>query len=105
MSHYLYLICLVFVIICLLVIDWRFRLAFWLDRKRTLVTLSISSSIYIVWDLICIRFGIFFQGKSNFSLPYHLLPQFPIEELFFLFLLCYLTLILYRGGIKWHSRM
>lgn len=81
----------------LAVIDWRYKLAFWYNRARTLRVLGIAIAIFITWDILGIAFGIFFHGGSLYTLPLRLLPEFPLEELFFLALLCYTTLIVYRG--------
>jgi lycopene cyclase domain-containing protein len=102
MIHFTYLMCLVVVILCLLIIDSRYKLAFWYDAKRTTIVLSFSFVLFLIWDCLGIGFGIFLQGTSKYQLPLSLIPQLPIEELFFLFLLCYITLILYRGvGKVW----
>lgn len=95
-----YLISLVVAILCMGLIDRRYKLAFWHDRHRTIATLAIAVGIFIVWDLLGIGLQIFFHGNSNYSLPFTLLPEFPVEELFFLVLLCYTTLIIYLGAAK-----
>lgn len=84
----------------LAVIDWRHKLAFWFDAARTLKTIGIAVGLFIIWDVLGIVLGIFFHGGSQFTLPVRIAPEFPIEELFFLFLLCYVTLLLYRGVPK-----
>ena len=94
--QWFYLASLVFVIICLVLVDWRFKLAFFHDLKRTALTLGIAIWLFIVWDIFGIRLGIFGHGDSLYSLPYRIIPEFPIEELFFLFVLTYVALLLYR---------
>ncbi|MEO6110015.1 MAG: lycopene cyclase domain-containing protein [Candidatus Saccharimonadales bacterium] len=91
-----YLIGLLFAIICLILIDWRYKLAFFFDSKRTALTLFVAIGLFTVWDVLGIRLHIFFHGGSDFTLPIRLAPEFPLEELFFLFLLTYVTLIVYR---------
>jgi lycopene cyclase domain-containing protein len=93
---FLYLIGLVGAISCIALIDWRYKLAFFYDKRRTIVTLVTAIALFIVWDILGIKLGIFFHGGSPFSLPVRLLPEFPIEELFFLLLLTYVSLIIYR---------
>lgn len=88
----------------LAVIDWRHKLAFWFDAKRTAFTLLTAIAIFVLWDFIGIRLGIFFHGGSDYTLPARLAPEFPVEELFFLFLLTYSALILWRGIDTWRSR-
>lgn len=100
--QWLYLIGLLVSIAGMAVIDWRYKLAFWYDRERTLITIGIGMAVFIIWDLLGIKAGIFFHGDSQFALPFTIIPEFPVEELFFLLLLCYVTLVLYRiGGKLW----
>ena len=96
MIQFTYLAALLIGITGIAVIDWRYRLAFWANRRRTLTTLLITIGIFIVWDVLGIMLGIFFHGDSRFALPFRILPEFPIEELFFLFLLTYVALLIYR---------
>lgn len=95
-----YLIGLVVAIFCMGLIDYRYKLALWHNRRRTITTILIAVGIFVIWDILGIGLGIFFHGNSNYSLPFTILPEFPIEELFFLVLLCYTTLIIYRGANK-----
>ncbi|MEO5950013.1 MAG: lycopene cyclase domain-containing protein [Candidatus Saccharimonadales bacterium] len=102
MIGFTYLTFLVFGIVGVSFIDRRYKLAYWCDRAQTLRTLAICIGVFIVWDVLGIALGIFFHGNSNLSLPVRLLPEFPIEELFFLTLLCYSTLVIYQGiSRKW----
>jgi lycopene cyclase domain-containing protein len=91
-----YLIGLVVSIFCLGLIDYRKKLAFFYDAKRSLIVIGISMAVFIIWDLFGIDLGIFFSGNSPYSSNIMLLPELPIEELFFLFLFCYITLLVYR---------
>ena len=100
MIQFSYLAGLLIGITGMAIMDNRYKLAFWHDRKRTTLTVLIGVVIFIIWDLLGIGFGIFFHGGSQFSLPIRILPEFPVEELFFLLLLCYCTLVIYRGTAK-----
>lgn len=93
---FFYLLGLVIAISGLLFIDYRYKLAFFFDAKRTTATLGLAIALFIIWDILGINLGIFYHGGSSFTLPFRLLPEFPIEELFFLFLLTYVALIIYR---------
>ncbi len=88
---------LTFSIAGLILLDWRHTLAFFHDWRRTVVTLVSAIAFFIVWDVFGIHLGIFFSGDSPYALPYMIVPDFPIEELLFLFLLCYITLLMYQG--------
>lgn len=91
-----YLIGLIISLGCLALIDWRYKLAFFYDRKRTLFTLFVAIGLFSIWDILGIWLGIFFHGGSDLTLSLRLFPEFPLEELFFLALLTYSTLIVYR---------
>jgi len=100
MISFAYLIGLLIGITGMAIIDRRYKLAYWLDRRRTVLTLGICITVFIIWDLLGITLGIFFHGGSKLTLPIRLLPEFPLEELFFLLLLCYCTLVIYQGASK-----
>lgn len=99
-----YLIGILIGITGLAIIDRRFNLAFWYDARRTWLTLIVAIIVFIIWDFLGIHLGIFQHGSSPFQLPFTLLPEFPLEEIAFLFLLCYNALILLRGVEQWRSR-
>jgi len=79
-------------------IDHRFKLAFWIDKKRTLMTISIAVIVFIFWDYIGIALGVFRMGDSAFMSSIQLFSEFPIEEIFFLVLLTYTALLLNLGA-------
>lgn len=84
--------------------DYRYKLAYFSAPRRTLKTISAVVGLFIIWDLLGIGLGIFYEGTSRYLLGVNLLPEFPIEELFFLTLLIYTTLLLVRGTDKSWSR-
>lgn len=94
--QWMYLLSLVVVIGCLLLVDYRYRLAFFHDWRRTSITLTVGVIIFSIWDIIGIKLGIFFSGQSSYMSGLYLLPEYPLEELFFLFLLCFCTLLIAR---------
>lgn len=100
-QHWFYLFALLISISGLLFIDYRYKLAFWYDVRRTVWTVAITMFVFILWDIIGITLGIFFKGNSQYMLPFVVAPEFPVEELFFLFLLSFVTLLLYRGISRW----
>lgn len=79
----------------MVMIDRRFQLALFAFPRRTLAVLAISVGTFLLWDLAGILLGIFSKGTSQFSLSLELLPELPLEELFFLLLLSYLSLLCY----------
>ncbi|NCU38647.1 lycopene cyclase domain-containing protein [Candidatus Saccharibacteria bacterium] len=101
----IYLAALTVSLIGMIVLDWKYRLAFFSDRRATVVTLLLGVTLFILWDALGIVLGIFFSGNSPYMSGIYLAPEFPIEELFFLTFLCYFTLIVYRLGIRRWSRI
>lgn len=93
--EFMYLTALLVSISGMLVLDRKYSLAFFNDARRTALTISTAMTVFIVWDLAGIALGIFRQGASPFALDFQLLPELPLEELFFLFLLCYISLLAY----------
>lgn len=100
MISFSYLAFILFGILGMGIIDWKYKLALFFDLKRALKTLLIMVSIFIVWDILGIKLKIFFSGTSKFDTGIMLGPQFPLEEIFFLTLLCYMALIVYRKFSK-----
>lgn len=93
---WLYLASIVFSMFGMVVTDWRYKLAFWKDVRRSILTIAVGVGLFIVWDIFGISLGIFFSGHSAFMSGIYLAPEFPIEELFFLVFLCYFTLVVYQ---------
>jgi lycopene cyclase domain-containing protein len=91
----LYLTSLAIAIFGMVMIDRRYRLAFFLNARRTVLTLGIAVVVFVAWDVLGIALGIFRQGASVYDLGIEVLPELPVEEFFFLFLLCYLSLLCY----------
>jgi lycopene cyclase domain-containing protein len=100
-----YLGLLAFSIAGLGLIDWRLGLAFFGQPLRALLTIVIPTSFFLIWDASGIALGIFFKGQTQLLTGVMLAPEIPLEEPFFLLLLCYTTLILFlsfdrRGQAK-----
>jgi len=79
----------------MVVLDRRFRLFFWADPVRAAIVLAAGVVFFVVWDLFGIGLGIFFRGETAFMTGLQVAPELPVEELFFLALLCYVTMNLY----------
>lgn len=91
----MYLILLILSMIGLSLIDYRYKLAFFYNKNTTYKILLITIGIFIIWDILGILLNIFFIGKTKYLLGLNI-GEFPIEELFFLSLLSYNTLVVYR---------
>jgi len=93
----LYLICLLLSLAGCLVTDIRFKLAIAVQTRRTLLSVGLGVIFFVIWDLVGVQAGIFFRGDSPYLLGFEVAPQIPVEELFFLTLLCYSTLLSFLG--------
>ncbi len=91
----LYLAALLVALAGMVVLDRRLRLFFWRDARRAAIVLIVGLAFFLVWDLQGIRLGIFFRGETSFMTGVQWAPQLPLEEPFFLVLLCYLAMNLY----------
>lgn len=78
------------------IIDWRYKLALFYDVRRTLSVVGIMVVIFLAWDIAGITLDIFFSGNSQYVTGILLAPDLPLEEVFFLTLLSYMPLVLYR---------
>jgi lycopene cyclase domain-containing protein len=97
---YLYLLALLLSILGLALLDRRHRLAFFSDPKASSIAISVAVAVFLIWDLVGIAQGIFFRGDAPHLSGLLLAPELPLEELFFLILLSYNTLLVYRWVAK-----
>ncbi|TXK18980.1 lycopene cyclase domain-containing protein [Homoserinibacter sp. GY 40078] len=95
--NWLYLLALVVSIGGMVVLDLRFRLFFAVAPLRAAVVLVVGVAFFLAWDAVGIGAGIFFRGAPELLIGVELAPELPLEELFFLTLLCYLTMNLVTG--------
>jgi len=95
---YAYIVILLASIIGIAMIDHRLKLALFVETRRTIITLLIGVIFFTLWDVLGIALGIFFSGGSQFSTNIFIFPEYPVEEFFFLLLLCYVTLVGWRAG-------
>jgi lycopene cyclase domain-containing protein len=93
----LYLLALAIALTGMVVLDRRFRLFFWQDSRRAAIVLVVGLVFFLAWDVAGIGLGIFFRGETDFMTGLQVAPELPLEEVFFLALLCYLTMNLYSG--------
>jgi lycopene cyclase domain-containing protein len=91
----LYLLALLIALTGMVLVDRRFALFFWRDGRRAIIVLVVGLLFFLAWDLAGIHFGIFFRGETMFMTGILLAPQLPLEEPFFLALLCYLAMNVY----------
>ena len=102
----LYPVALAIALTGMVMLDRRFTLFFWKDARRASVVLVVGVLFFLVWDVAGIGLGIFFRGETNFMTGLQIAPELPLEEVFFLILLCYLTMNAYAAAgnlIRWHA--
>jgi lycopene cyclase domain-containing protein len=93
-----YLLALLVSLGAMVLLDVRFRLVFWRSARRAVITLGAGLVFFLAWDAAGIALGIFARGGSRFMTGIEIAPELPLEELFFLLFLCYLTLVLLGGA-------
>jgi len=91
----LYLAALLVSLTGMVVLDRRFLLFFWRDARRAGIVLAVGVLFLLAWDFAGVGGGIFFRGETSFMTGLQIAPEIPLEEVFFLTLLCYLTMNLY----------
>ncbi|MCQ1952503.1 lycopene cyclase domain-containing protein [Arthrobacter sp. zg-Y238] len=91
----LYLLFLLLSLGCMVLLDHRFRLFFFANARRAAVVLAIGLLFFTAWDLAGIGSDIFYRGETPFMLGLTLAPHLPVEEIFFLAFLCYLTMVVF----------
>jgi lycopene cyclase domain-containing protein len=91
---FVYLGLLLFSLAGLTALDFRFKLAFAKNAKAAAVAVGAPYLLFIIWDFAGIALGIFFKGQSKYLSGIMIAEDFPLEELFFLAVFCYTTLIL-----------
>ena len=93
-----YLASLLIALGAMVLLDARFRLVFWRDARRATIVLALGLVFFLAWDALGILFGVFARGESPWMTGIELAPELPLEEVFFLLFLCYLTLVLIFGA-------
>lgn len=94
----LYLLALLVSLGGMVVLDRTFSLFFWRDARRATLVLGAGVAFFLCWDLLGIGLGIFHRGETDLMTGIQLAPELPVEELFFLSFLAYLTMNLTLGA-------
>ncbi|MFM1993911.1 MAG: hypothetical protein RL537_600 [Actinomycetota bacterium] len=103
-TSFFYLFALLISILGLVGIDKRHNLALFKYPLPTLISVFVAVAVFLMWDIAGIAFGIFFRGSTALLSGLLLGPELPIEELFFLILLSYNTLLAYQFFAKRGSK-
>jgi lycopene cyclase domain-containing protein len=97
MTAFTYLAALVGAIAAMVLIDARWRLAFWRAPTAAIAAVGAGTVLLLMWDVAGIAFGVFFRGDSVYATGVLLAPELPVEEPVFLVFLCYLTIVAVLG--------
>ncbi|MDO5744370.1 MAG: lycopene cyclase domain-containing protein [Micrococcaceae bacterium] len=99
----IYLSILLALIACMVLLDARFRLVIFASPLAASVALLGGTGIFLLWDIIAIDQGIFLHRDSPLMTGIMLGDQLPLEEAFFLFFLCYQSMVLLNGYLAWRT--
>ncbi|MEY2698453.1 MAG: hypothetical protein RL720_409 [Actinomycetota bacterium] len=97
---FLYLAALLVSLTGMVLLDRRHSLFFWVDSRRATIVLITGVLFFLVWDLTGISNGVFFRGEGPWMTGIQLAPELPVEEVFFLTLLCYMTMNVFSAISK-----
>jgi lycopene cyclase domain-containing protein len=104
MTSFVYLAALTVSLMGLGFLDWRYKVALFAQARRTLLTVGIGVAVFLVWDLVGVSLGIFFIGDAPYLTGILVAPEVPLEEVFFLTLLVYQTLLLWLAFSRREAR-
>lgn len=100
----IYLAALLLSLCGMLLLDRRFRLAFWAAPGRAAATVAIGTAFFLAWDAVGIATGVFVKGDSPLLIGVDLAPHLPLEEPVFLAFLCHLALVVHAGFLRLRER-
>ena len=92
----LYLGLLVLSIVGTVLLDYRHKLALFVDARRAVAVIVLAVAFFIAWDINGVTNGVFFKGDSELLVGWDIATEVPIEEVFFLTLLSHLALFAFR---------
>jgi len=98
-----YLAALLVALTGMVALDRRFRLFYGVNARRAGIVHIIGIVFFLVWDLYGIGQGLFFRGETSFMTGVLLGPELPLEELFFLTLLTYMTMNVFGASTQFFA--
>ena len=96
----LYLLTILISAAGIVTIDARWRLAAFRAPGRTALAVLVGLVFFLLWDAVGIVTGVFLKGDSAVFLGIDIAPELPLEEVFFLTFLCYLSLVVWAGSMR-----
>ena len=98
---FLYLVALLTSLVGIGLLDFRHRLAFFGGAAfRSGLIIVLALAFFLAWDVVGIATGVFFRGSGPWMTGILLAPELPLEEVFFLMVLAYSTLVSYLWANK-----
>jgi lycopene cyclase domain-containing protein len=80
--------------------DRRWRLFFWADARRAWVVFAAGFALFLLWDLAALELQLYERGRSEWMTGIEVAPDLPLEELFFVAFLPYLTMVLHGIAVR-----
>lgn len=97
---WLYLAAIVGSGLCMALVDHRWKL-FAFDRPRVAaVSVGVGFVLFLAWDLVAIELAVYSKGESPGMSGIDVAPELPLEELFFITFLCYITGVFHGAFTK-----
>ena len=96
---FFYLSAILTSILGLALLDYRHSLAFAKPKKHFLL-IAIPVLFFLAWDEVGITLGVFFRGTTPILTGILVYEELPLEEIFFLIVLSYTSLLLLRAFEK-----
>ncbi len=91
----IYLGAILFSLIGMGLIDWKYSLALRVSPVRTTIAVLVGTAFFLAWDIVGIVTGVFVKGESPLFVGVMLAPHLPLEEVFFLLFLSYLAVVMF----------
>jgi lycopene cyclase domain-containing protein len=91
--NYYYLLALILALVALMVVDRRYKLVLFRDRRLATCCLLAGLLFFLIWDIAGLTAGVFSTNRDWVSGLYAVTPNLPLEEFIFLLFLGYVTLI------------
>ena len=92
-------------------IDNRKRLVFYAPETprfrvqlQPVIVTAVAVVVFALWDSLGIALHIFFEGQQQWLIGFDLLPNFPVEEVFFLTLFVYTAQIAMASWLRFSAR-
>lgn len=93
----LYLASLLGAMFCMGLIDYRWRLFLFACPRVAIAVVVLAGLLFVVWDVVAIENGAYVRGESEAMTGIEVANELPLEELFFITFLCYITGVVHSG--------